>query len=382
MNPLHGLLLATCLMGPWLRTEAAGRVVVERLPEGWLQPRVASGPDGTLHRVCLAGDPKASDILYSFRRPHATDWSRPVRVNQQPGSAIAIGTIRGPEIAIGQGGRVHVAWNGSSKTRPTLPNTTPLLCARWDPDSGAFAHEAAVNAGTRHLDGGGAIAADASGRVWVFWHASPDGAPDGEASRRVFMAASTNAGVAFAPGQPISPPERGACGCCGLAARVDRTGSLHALFRAASADGNRDMVLLSSHDAGATFAAGTVDRWKSNQCPMSLPGLADAKDGILAAWESGRRVLWHTVAPGHLGPPSEPMGSGTRKHPVAISEPTGRTLVVWSEGTGWQKGGAVEWQLHDPLGRPEGTVERREGLPPWSRPAAGVDADGNFLVLF
>ena len=112
---------------------------------------------------------------------------------------------------------------------------------------------------------------------------------------------------------------------------------------------------------------------------MSLPGLADAKDGILAAWESGRRVLWHTVAQGHLGPPSEPMGSGTRKHPVAISEPTGRTLVVWSEGTGWQKGGAVEWQLHDPLGRPEGKVERREGLPPWSRPAAAVDAETDKL---
>lgn len=382
VNALRDLPLAACLPVLLLSSAALGGIVVERLPEGWLQPRLARDPDGTLHRVCLVGDPKASDVLYSFRRPHATNWSLPVRVNQQPGSAVAIGTIRGPDIAIGQGGRVHVAWNGSSKAHPQLPNSAPLLCAQWDPARGTFAHEAIVNTGTRHLDGGAAIAADVSGQVWVLWHASPDGAPDDESSRRVFIAASTNSAVTFAPGRPISPPGLGACGCCGMAAHADGKGTLHALYRAASQDGSRDMVLLSSTDAGTTFAPRTVDRWKATQCPMSLPWLGDARDGTLAAWESGRRVLCGTVASGNLSQRWEPAGSGTRKHPVAVSDPTGRTLAVWSEGTGWQKGGAVEWQRMDPLGRPEGGVERREGLPTWSRPAAAVDADGNFLVLF
>ena len=34
-------------------------------------------------------------------------------MNSQEGSAIAAGNIRGARIAIGQNGRIHVAWNGS-----------------------------------------------------------------------------------------------------------------------------------------------------------------------------------------------------------------------------------------------------------------------------
>jgi hypothetical protein len=37
------------------------------------------------------------------------------------GSALAIGTIRGGQIAIGRGGRIHVAWDGSSVVRSKGP---------------------------------------------------------------------------------------------------------------------------------------------------------------------------------------------------------------------------------------------------------------------
>lgn len=368
------------LMGA--HAEAAGRVLLERLPEGWVQPRVVRSDDGSLHRVCLTGDPQASDVVYSSRAPHATDWSRPLRVNHQPGSAIAMGTIRGPDIAMGAGGRVHVMWNGSSKAQSKLPNSSPLFFARMNSGVGSFEPERVLNQGTRHLDGGGALAADRSGHVWVFWHASGQGDPDGEAFRSVFLAESADSGATFSAARPVSGSKWGACGCCGIAAHADGAGSLFALFRAASGGEDRDMILLTSHDRGATFTGRTVDTWRATQCPMSLPWLGGEGDGTGMAWETGRRVVAARVRSGTVESQWEPAGAGGRKHPVMAMDTSGRTLLVWSEGTGWQKGGAVEWQVLDAKGRPEGAVERREGLPAWSRPAAVVDAAGDFRIFY
>ena len=47
-----------------------------------------------------------------------------------------------------------------------------------------------------------------------------------------------------------------------------------------------------------------------------------------------------------------------------------------------QRGGAVEWQVRDALGRPEGGVERREGSPVWSRPAVVAAGAGDFRIFY
>src|SRR5207253_4479287 len=55
-------------------------------------------------------------------------FSEPLRVNRHPGSAIAIGNIRGAHLAVGKNGRVHVAWMGSSKATPKGPrDASPML---------------------------------------------------------------------------------------------------------------------------------------------------------------------------------------------------------------------------------------------------------------
>lgn len=360
-------------------------VRIERLSPGAVQPQVAVDGHGGLHRIFLQGDPAAADVFYQRRKPSDSNgWSQPVRVNTEPGSAIAIGTIRGPSIAVGGTNWIHVLWNGSSKSRWKSTNGSPLLYSRAPISAATFSEELPVARSTRHLDGGGAIAADGEGRVFAFWHASGPTVPDGEQHRRVFVSASEDNGAHFTAERAISPENLGACGCCGLAAGIGASHELYVVFRSATPDGSRDTALLTSRDGGVRFDTSILDRWKASQCPMSLPSMDLSAGATTFLWETGPNIFW-TDASALSQPrtlPANVEGKGRRKHPVSVRTREGYSLLAWSEGTGWQKGGYVGWQLR----RPEGTILATErspsmDLPVWSRPAVYFDAMANTFVL-
>src|SRR5208283_4624222 len=95
------------------------------------------------------------------------NFSEPIRVNSEPGSAIATGTIRGAQIALGKNNRVHVAWNGSGKAMPQSFNkTNPMLYTRLDEAGQAFEPQRNLMQQTFNLDGGGALGADETGNVY------------------------------------------------------------------------------------------------------------------------------------------------------------------------------------------------------------------------
>jgi hypothetical protein len=50
-----------------------------------------------------------------------------------PGSAIAVGNIRGAQTSVERNGRVHVAWNGTAPT-----GRLPMLYARLNDAGSAF----------------------------------------------------------------------------------------------------------------------------------------------------------------------------------------------------------------------------------------------------
>jgi hypothetical protein len=93
-------------------------VDVRRIPNGGFQPDLAVGRDGTIHLVYFSGDSMAGDVFYVRSKDGGATFSAPVRVNSQPGSSIARGTIRGPQVAVAADGRVHVVWNGSDTAEP------------------------------------------------------------------------------------------------------------------------------------------------------------------------------------------------------------------------------------------------------------------------
>jgi hypothetical protein len=70
-------------------SQAAGKVKLLRTPNGGLQPQVALDERGVLHMVYFTGEPQGGDIYYVRRDEGKNEFTSPLRVNSEPGSAIA-----------------------------------------------------------------------------------------------------------------------------------------------------------------------------------------------------------------------------------------------------------------------------------------------------
>src|SRR5262245_13016041 len=102
-----------------------------KTPNAGIQPQALLDSHGNLHLLYFQGEAPNGNLFYVRRDAGKSAFSKPIRVNSQENSAVAIGTIRGGHIAIGKNGRVHVAWNGSGKAEPRIPNAgMPMLYAR------------------------------------------------------------------------------------------------------------------------------------------------------------------------------------------------------------------------------------------------------------
>jgi hypothetical protein len=374
-----------------LVSAAADDVVVRRVPNGGIKASAAVDASGLLHLVYFRGSPQAGDAFYVTSQIGGETYSQPIRVNSEPGAVLGASSARGPHMALGRDGKVHVLWAGSSTAKPRGPlnpamaadspyNGTPLLYARLD--SGARAFTVAKNLMTRTtaLDGDSSIAGDSEGHVYVAWHAQLPGGK-GEEDRRVWLARSDDDGNTFADETDILPEPTGACACCGLTITVGTQGSVAILYRVADAKIHRGMRLLLSRDGGRKFTATSLDDWEIAMCPMSTAALLPPTDsGLFGAWENQGRIFlasMPTGAPIEIGP-----RNASRKHPSLARNSRGEYLAAWTEGISFGKGGNVGWQRFDSNGKPMGSLGRAEGLPGNGNVAAVALADDTFAVVF
>jgi len=355
----------------------------ERVPDGGVQPQLAIGSDRTVHLVYFKGEPRAGDLFYCFRGSNESRFSPAIRVNSAPASAIAVGTIRGAQIAVGKDNRVHIAWNGSDAATPRGPkNETPLLYARLNDSKDGFEPQRNLIEQAYGLDGGACVAANGKGSVYVAWHA---GTGEGEGARRVWLVKSADDGATFGKENAIDSERVGACGCCGMRGSVGPDGEVQFLYRSAREDVHRDIYLLTSSDAGASFASQKIQDWEVAACPMSSEDLVNSATDAWAGWESDGQVYFARLeqSPADRLQPIAPRGAGpNRKHPRLAASEAGAILTLWTEGTGWNRGGDVAWQLLDKSGRATLTTGKRTGVPTWSFAAAFAKPDGSFVVLY
>jgi len=368
-------------------------VLLLRVPDGGIQPQAVEHEG--IHLIYFKGEAKGGDVYYVKGRLDGEDmkWSKPLRVNSRSESVLAMGNIRGAQLAIDSKGRAHVAWVGSSTAEPKAPGgQTPMLYARLNDDGTAFEPQRNVVQQAGGVEGG-SISAEGQ-EIKIFWHAAEPG-KRGEVNRRVWMIASHDGGKTFPQKEKaISPADTGVCGCCGMRALNQNAGSPALLYRSATEGVHRDTYFLHPNSRTQEFDALKLDTWKTEMCPMSLFSLYQAPKGWLAAWETKGQVSFGLIdRAGKLVRRSEAPGKGVkRKFPVVCSNDR-YLLLAWTEGMEWNKGGAVAWQLY------EGTHEDKDspcqnspeitdcsgrvaGVPPWSLIAAVPVGDKQFVIFY
>lgn len=236
--------------------EPRSKVSVESTQSGGIQPQAAVDTKGTIHLVYFKGEPGAGDLFYVHREAGGDRFSEPIRVNSEANSAIATGSVRGGQIAVGKNGRVHVAWNGSGKPKEAM------FYARLNDAGTAFEKQRDLIGGTAIMDGGGTVAADDAGNVYVVWHALKAGGERGEGNRRVWVAQSGDEGKTFRKEHAAWDESTGVCGCCSTRAFADSGGTVYMLYRSAGAGVNRDIYVLTSEDHGKHFEGALIHKWK------------------------------------------------------------------------------------------------------------------------
>ncbi len=363
------------LMCIFLAATMHAQVQVESLPELGMQPQVVATAAGVVHLVYLKGDPKACDIRYTIRRADGGDWAAPIMVNSEPHSAIAAGTIRGAQIALGKDGSVQVIWNGNTGGKKEMMMRAPLLHARLQSGAKAFSPQQNLMGGTTALDGGASIAANEQGHISVVWHAAPAGAT-GEAARIVYARYSTDDGGTFSPPTPINAKQPGVCACCSLRAHLSADNTLAVIYRAATTPTSRGMTLLTSKAGRSTLTK--LDDWQIAMCPMSSASLMPAAQTLRAAWENDGQII--TGLMGASTSTAQQIGPKNAKHPVLAQNAKGQTVIASIIGSGWSKAGTLHWDLLDPQGR---VIDSGDGekLPVWSYAAVYVRPAGSFVIL-
>jgi len=375
--------MAAFVLAENAKAPSVSNITLLRTPREGIQPQTVLDRKGVLHMIYFKGNASAGDIEYVWRNPSGKDFSQPIRVNSERGSVLAVGTVRGPQLAVGRNGRAYVIWFGSHAPHSKPSATMPVYFSRLNDSHTVFELQRDLMQHTEGGDGGVSVAADLSGDVYAVWHAL--GSEPGEDHRRVYLARSTDDGKTFAREVPISPAQLGACGCCGMRAFSDEGGTLYVFYRAAAQNVHRDMTLLLSTDRGSTFRFVDVGPWELNACPMSTGYLSEGGQQVLAAWEKAGEVYFNELNPSsfQLSPSIAAPGDGTnRKHPAVAANVNGQMLLVWTEGTGWAKGGSLAWQLFDSEGKPTGAEGNAPGIPVWGLPSVFADHQGNFTIVY
>jgi hypothetical protein len=267
------------------------------------------------------------------------------------------------DMAVGEGGRVHVAM-GTNAWKLKLPQEEwGFFYARLDPGASAFSPVRNIN---QKPSEGFSLAADAKGNVTACW-----------LSDKLYANVSHDNGETFGPSVEIDP-RFNPCNCCTTSAAYGEDGRLAVLYREET-NNERDMYLVLWDQTRGETTRTRVGRtsWKVDACPMTYYAVTRGQGGFVAAWPTKGRIYFARLdGKGESSGQAEietPGRSGMRTGVLALTAPDGGTLVAW------KKDGQAWWQLYDAEGRPSGEPDSANS--PGSGVAGVVGKDGRFLLF-
>jgi hypothetical protein len=320
-----------------------GDVDVVHLPEGALVPDVIMDKSGVLHMVYGMGD----NALYVRSADNGRTFSAPVKVNTEGKVTLKMGE-RGPKLALGKGGSIHVVWADQwSPGVKVYPRYSRSL------DGGRTFEPPRALASLYGIDGL-TMAADSEGCVTVFFHhVTPGQQLEVPFAHHLYLVRSTDNGATFGPEQlmKIKDMDVLACSMCMMRARITADGNVNLALRVAN-DNIRDFFLMRSPKQENTFVPLRIneDRWKLMTCPMCGPELTlDPAGRMLCAFMSRHHVYWSLLEGGrfklHVATPAK---ENDEIYPAAFGNGKGQVLMVWQVGPmAVGRRATVKWALYN-----------------------------------
>lgn len=351
--------LSTIPVGlPVLADDQAGKVTTVVVPAAGKPVVARADEQGAVHLLCDSPEGpkylKSADggVTFSAAIPVVSGGSHPAGLEYS-----------GWDMAVGKGGRVHVAM-GTNAWKLKLPEEEwGYFYASLDPDSSAFTPVRNIN---RKPSEGFSLAADEKGNVTACW-----------LSDKLYANVSRDNGETFGPNVELNS-RYNPCNCCTTSAAYGEGGRLAVLYREET-NNERDMYLVLWDQARGDTTRTRVGRtpWKIDGCPMTYYTVSRERGGFVAAWPTKGEIFFARLnGEGEPLPSAEiktPGRSGMRTGVIALSAPDGSTLVAW------KKDERLGWQLYDADGRPAGPPGAAKS--PGTGAAGVVRKDGRFILF-
>jgi len=221
-------------------------------------PNLTKDNSNQIHLVYGSGD----SILYSLSDDHGNTFSKPSLISILTG--LAASHMRGPQIAATSNGLVVTACTNSGN----------IFSYTSDGDGGWTPGSRVNDVDTVAKENLMALGADGN-NAFAVWLDLRDG------HNKLFGARSTDGGKTWSKNNIVySSPDSTVCECCKPSVMV-KGEDVYVMFRN-WLNGNRDLYLINSSNAGVSFGQAQKlgnGSWPLNGCPMDGGGLALNKNG-------------------------------------------------------------------------------------------------------
>ncbi|MCX6243171.1 MAG: T9SS type A sorting domain-containing protein [Bacteroidetes bacterium] len=347
-------------------------------PAGSNVPDVIMDKDGVLHMVYAQNQ----NAYYIRSSDNGTTFSSPVRVNSSGTVEYKMGE-RGPKLAVGDDGVIHVAWmdHWSAGVNVYARYTRSL-------DGGNTFENLKTVSATSGVDGV-TVAADGNSHVVLFWHTMVPLQTQVPQATWIHFSRSADNGISFSADTNVMINNHNglACSMCMTRARFGIDGNVYLAFRSAQ-NSIRDFYVLKGNPAGNNFTAVRVnnDNWNINYCPMVGPELeADNTGRQFCAFMSNYHVYWAISDPGvnaftqHV---ATPLNEQDEIFPTAIPNNAGQVLFLWQVGPmSVTDSAVVKWAVYDTNGTYTGQQGIAGKTSSGTKATAFTGTDGNFYIV-
>jgi hypothetical protein len=336
----------------------ASEVMTFRVPDGGKPVTARIDRKGMIHLLYDSIDgPK-----YAKSADGGLTFGPPLLVVGE-GSRITGLEYSGWDMAVGKGGRIHVAM-GTNAWKLKLPHD------EWGYFYASLDHGAAKFSPVRNINRkpseGFSLAADDRGNLTACWLLD-----------KLYASVSHNNGGSFEPSIEIDT-QFNPCNCCTTSAAYGADGKLAVLYREET-NNERDMYLVLWDQGRGEMTRKRLSRtlWQIDACPMTYYAIVRQRGGFVAVWPTQGQIYFarldgkgEPLAPGETKTPGR---SGMRSGMLTLSARDGSTLVAWKNE------GRTEWQIYNleglPLGPPGSAESSGNGV------AGVVREDGRFILF-